>query len=99
MGLVIPFIMLLTSRWNNLNTMFYATAMMMFGIFFMRYDLIVLGQVVPQYAELGVKEYPGLLPYMPSFHEIGLVVAGMALTVTTFIIGEKVFEGHKSEIH
>jgi len=98
-GLVIPFIILLTSRWQNLNSMFLATSMMIFGIFFMRYDLIVLGQVVPQFHELGVNEYKGLLPYMPSFHEILIVLMGLAMTITTFILGEKVFQGHKSEIH
>jgi molybdopterin-containing oxidoreductase family membrane subunit len=99
LGLVIPFILFLTSRWSNLNTMFLATAMMMVGIFFMRYDLIVLGQIVPQFHELGVNEYKGLLHYMPSFHEIIIVLMGMAMTMTTFVLGEKVFQGHKSEIH
>lgn len=98
-GLVIPFIIFLTSRWQNLNSMFLATSMMMFGIFFMRYDLIILGQVVPQYHELGVNEYKGLLHYMPTFHEIIIVLMGIAMTMTTFILGEKVFQGHKSEIH
>jgi Ni/Fe-hydrogenase subunit HybB-like protein len=99
LGLVIPFIILLTSRWQNLNSMFLATSMMIFGIFFMRYDLIVLGQIVPQYHELGVNEYKGLLHYMPTLHEIIIVLMGMAMTITTFILGEKVFQGHKSEIH
>jgi molybdopterin-containing oxidoreductase family membrane subunit len=99
LGLVIPFIILLYSRWQNLNAMFLATSMMIFGIFFMRYDLIVLGQIVPQYHELGVNEYKGLLHYMPTLHEIAIVLMGMAMTITTFILGEKVFQGHKSEIH
>ena len=66
----------------------------------MRYDLIVIGQVVPQFHELGVNEYPmSVLPYMPSFHEMIIVLMGLAMTITTFILGEKVFQGHKSEIH
>jgi molybdopterin-containing oxidoreductase family membrane subunit len=99
LGLVIPLIIFLTSRWQNVNSMFLATAMMIFGIFFMRYDLIVLGQILPQYHELGVNEYKGLLHYMPTLHEIVIVLMGMAMTITTFILGEKVFQGHKSEIH
>jgi Ni/Fe-hydrogenase subunit HybB-like protein len=98
-GLIIPFIILLVTRWQNLNAMFVATSMMIFGIFFMRYDLIIIGQVVPQFHELGVNEYPGILPYMPSFHEIIIVLMGLAMTITAFILGEKVFQGHKSEIH
>jgi Ni/Fe-hydrogenase subunit HybB-like protein len=98
-GLLIPFGLFLTSKGKNLNTIFIASAMMMFGIFFMRYDLVVLGQAVPVFYELGVNEYKGILPYMPSFHEIAIVLLGMALTGTSFILGEKVFQGHKSEIH
>jgi len=99
MGLVIPFVLLLTSKGKNINISFIASAMMIFAIFFMRYDLLVIGEVVPLYHELGVKEYPGLLSYIPSFHEILIVLAGMGLTASTFIMGEKVFRGHKSEIH
>jgi len=98
-GLLIPFALFFTSKGKNLNTIFIASAMMMFGIFFMRYDLVVLGQAVPVFYELGVNEYKGILPYMPSFHEIAIVLLGMALTGTSFILGEKVFRGHKSEIH
>jgi molybdopterin-containing oxidoreductase family membrane subunit len=98
-GLVIPFTLFLTSKGKNLNTLFTASAMMMFGIFFMRYDLVLIGQAVPQLHDLGVNEYKGLLTYMPSFHEIAVVILGIALTITTFILGEKVFQGHKSEIH
>ena len=99
LGLLIPFVLFLTSKGRNLNTIFIASAMMIFGIFFMRYDMVVLGQAVPVFHELGVNEYKGLLHYMPSFHEVVIVLLGMALTATSFILGEKVFQGHKSEIH
>jgi Ni/Fe-hydrogenase subunit HybB-like protein len=98
-GLIVPFVLFLTSKGRNLNTIFIASAMMLFGLFFMRYDLLVIGQIVPQLSALGVNESKGLLHYMPSFHEIAIVLLGMALTATTFILGEKVFQGHKSEIH
>jgi molybdopterin-containing oxidoreductase family membrane subunit len=98
-GLVIPFIIFLRTMGRDINAIFIASALMMFGIFFMRYDLVVLGQAVPVFHELGVNEYKGLLHYMPSFHEISVVLLGMAITATTFILGEKVFRGHKSEIH
>lgn len=98
-GLVVPFIILLSSRGRNVNMGLLASAMMVFAIFFMRYDLVVIGQVVPAYHELGVKEYAGLANYTPTFHEILVVVAGLGITATTFMIGEKVFGGHKSEVH
>lgn len=99
MGLVIPFVILLASKGKNINIAFLASAMMIFAIFFMRFDLLVIGEIVPVYHDLGVREYHGLLSYTPSFHEILIVLAGMGLTATTFMMGEKVFRGHKSEIH
>jgi molybdopterin-containing oxidoreductase family membrane subunit len=79
--------------------MFTASAMMLFGIFFMRYDLVVIGQIVPSFHEFGVREYSGYLKYMPSMHEILIVLGGMGLVAASFILGEKVFKGHKSDIH
>ncbi len=99
MGLVVPFVIFLSSKGKNIGMSFLASAMMVFSIFFMRYDLVVIGQIVPVYHELGVREYLGLAAYTPTFHEIMVVVAGLGITATTFMIGEKVFGGHKSEIH
>jgi molybdopterin-containing oxidoreductase family membrane subunit len=73
--------------------------MMLFGIFFMRYDLVVVGQIVPAYKELGVSEYQGLLSYRPTVHEIMVVLGGVGVTGFLFLLGEKVFGGHKSEAH
>jgi molybdopterin-containing oxidoreductase family membrane subunit len=99
LGMVIPFIILLRSGFRNLNAAFLASAMMIVGIFFMRYDLVLLGQVVPAYHELGVREFPSILRYMPSFHEIAITVGGMGIVSAAFLLGEKVFQGHKSDIH
>ncbi len=99
LGMVIPFIILLRSGFRDLNAAFLASAMMIAGIFFMRYDLVLLGQVVPAYHELGVREFPSILRYMPSFHEIAITVGGMGIVGAAFLLGEKVFQGHKSDIH
>lgn len=99
MGMVGPFILLLLSKWRNLNMMFVASAMMIIGIFVMRLDLVVVGQIVPSYYELGVNEYKHLLTYSPSFYEIMVVVAGMGIVAMSFLLAEKVFKGHKTEIH
>ncbi len=96
LGMVIPFIMLLSSKFKNITVAFYASAFMIIGIFFMRYDLVILGQVVPSYHELGVEGLKGLHPYIPSFHEIILVLGGMAIVAAGFFLGERVFKGHKS---
>ncbi len=98
-GTVIPFVLLLHSKGKNLKMMFTASLLMIIGIFIMRYDMVVVGQIVPSYYEMGVKEYQNLLQYKPSFYEIMVVAGGMGLTVLSFLLGEKVFDGHKSEIH
>lgn len=99
LGLLIPFILFVMSRWKNLNLMFVATLLMIFSIFFMRYDLVVVGQIVPSFYELHVTDYPGLLTYKPSLHEIIISIGGIALAGLMFLLGEKVFSGHKVENH
>lgn len=99
LGMVIPFALFMLARGKNLNMMFAASAMMVVGIFFMRYDLVVIGQVVPGLHELGVNEYAHLLPYRPSLHELAIIIGGMGFVAMTFLLGEKVFRGHKSPIH
>ncbi|MHB1381974.1 MAG: NrfD/PsrC family molybdoenzyme membrane anchor subunit [Thermoleophilia bacterium] len=98
-GMLIPLGLFLKSRGRNLTLMALASALMIFGIFFMRYDLVVVGQIVPVYHELQVQEYQGLLSYTPSIHEILVVLGGIGLTGFLFLLGEKIFGGHKSEAH
>ena len=90
MGLVIPLILLIRSKGLNVQLMFVATGMMLIGIFFMRYDLVLAGQIVPVFHALHVEEYSSLLVYMPSFHEIAVVAGGLALAGAFFILGEQV---------
>lgn len=97
LGMVIPFAILLRTKFKNINMNFIASVMMIVGIFFMRYDLVVTGQIVPAFHELGVSEYPGLLKYSPSLHEIMIVIGGLGIVATAFLMGERVFKGHKSD--
>ncbi|RJQ22815.1 MAG: polysulfide reductase [Nitrospiraceae bacterium] len=98
-GMVAPFFLLLRSRGKNINMMFIASALMITGIFIMRYDLVVVGQIVPSHHELGVIDSPSLLPYSPSLYEIMIVLGGMGIVAVSFLIGERIFKGHKSEVH
>lgn len=99
LGLVIPFIMLIRSKGLDINLMFIATGFMMVGIFFMRYDLVLAGQIVPVFHALNVEEYNSLLSYMPSLHEIAVVVGGLSLAAALFMFGEKVLDAHKFQKH
>lgn len=98
-GMVIPFAILLSTRFRNVNMSFLASVLMVMGIFVMRYDLVVEGQIVPVFHELSVNEYKGLLSYSPSFHEIMIVIGGMGIVASAFLLGERVFKGHKGAGH
>jgi molybdopterin-containing oxidoreductase family membrane subunit len=99
LGLVIPLILLVRSKGMKVQLMFVATGMMLVGIFFMRYDLVLAGQIVPVFHALHVEEYSSLLTYAPSFHEIAIVTAGLALAGVAFILGEKILNGHQFQKH
>lgn len=98
-GLLIPFFLLLISGFRNLNQMFVASVFAFIGIFFMRIDLVVVGQIVSHFFEYKVTDFPVLLKYSPSIYEIMVVVGATAFCIMAFLIGEKVFKGHKTEIH
>lgn len=95
LGMILPFYLLIRSRGTNYNLMFIASSMMMIGIFFMRYDLVLAGQIVPVFHALNVEEYSSLLSYLPSFHEISVVVGGLCFSAAAFMVGERIFNGHR----
>jgi Ni/Fe-hydrogenase subunit HybB-like protein len=94
-GMIIPFILLLVSRGKNIMLMFIASVIMIFSIFFMRLDMVVVGQIVPLYFELGVSEYSKLHTYSPSISEILVVLGGVGFCGLAFLLGEKIFDGFK----
>ncbi len=98
-GLFIPLVLFILSRGRNMGMMMAGSLMMIIGIFIMRYDLVIVGQIVPVYHELGVREASELLTYFPSFHEIIITLGGFGVAAFLFLIGEKLFAGHKVESH
>ena len=99
LGMVFPLVMFVRSKGQNLKMMFAGAIAMIVGIFVMRYDLVVVGQIVPVYHELGVNEYKHLLTYSPSLYEAIITLGGFAMTAFLFLVGEKLFAGHKVEEH
>ncbi|MCB2182045.1 MAG: polysulfide reductase NrfD [Desulfobulbaceae bacterium] len=99
LGMVIPFCIILAVRAKNLTALMVAATSSVIGIFFMRFDLVVVGMIVPQFHELGIVGQPHLWSYTPSLHEIMVVVGGMSLCVMGFLMGERLFKGHLSEDH
>jgi Ni/Fe-hydrogenase subunit HybB-like protein len=94
-GTVLPFVLLLLSKGKKLMYMFVASAVMIFCIFFMRLDLVVVGQIVPLYLDLGVKEFAELHTYSPSLHEILVVLGGFGFCGAAFLLSEKIFDGFR----
>lgn len=99
LGFIIPLICFVRAKGTNYKLMFFGSGMMMIGIFFMRYNLVLEGEIVPAYSFLHVLEFPDILNYTPKLHEIAVVLAGLSLTGVGFIFGEKVFNGHQLQKH
>src|SRR5665647_1903770 len=55
LGMVLPLFLLIRSRGNKFNMIMWATGLMMIGIFFMRYDIVIPGQMISVYHSLGVE--------------------------------------------
>ncbi|THB75600.1 MAG: polysulfide reductase [Desulfobulbaceae bacterium] len=99
LGMIIPFILIMAVRGRNMRVLFIASLAGMIGIFFMRYDLVIVGQLVPHYHGMGLVDYPELFTYMPTFHEIIITLSGIGFCGFLFLAGEKLFRGHLSEDH
>ncbi|MFZ5798637.1 MAG: polysulfide reductase [Desulfobulbus sp.] len=99
MGLVIPFITILAVRARNLTALFFASASSVIGIFFMRYDLVVVGMLVPHFHGMDIVGQPHLYSYAPTLHEWMVTLGGIGLCVMLFLMGERMFRGHLSESH
>jgi molybdopterin-containing oxidoreductase family membrane subunit len=94
-GMVLPFVLFFLSKGKNLRYMFVASAIMIFCIFFMRLDLVIVGQIVPLYMDLGVQEFAELHTYTPSLHEILVVLGGFGFCGAAFLLSEKIFDGFR----
>lgn len=99
LGLVAPFILIFAAKMRNTKIMFVAGLLSIIGIFFMRYDLVVVGQVVPHYHGMDIVGLPTFYSYSPSLHEILITVGGLSLCGMLFLMGERLFRGHVSEAH
>ncbi len=93
LGLIVPFLLLMASGGKRIGLIFAASALIIFCAFFARQEMVVAGQMVPLYWELGVKEYASLHTYAATWREMMVVLAGAGFCGTAFLLGEKVFDG------
>ena len=99
LGMVIPFAIIMLVKGRNMHALFVASLAGMVGIFFMRYDLVIVGQLIPNFHGMGLVDYPDLLTYVPKLHENLVVLGGIAFCIMLFLMGEKLFRGHLAEAH
>jgi molybdopterin-containing oxidoreductase family membrane subunit len=88
-GLVLPLLLLVATRLNNVTAMSTAGLMTLVGLFARTYNTVVAGQMVPGYT--GTVNFPETLSYHPSIAEIMLVMAGIGVVGSAFLLGERFF--------
>lgn len=88
-GLIMPLVILIFTQMKSVAAMSAASLMALVGGFFQRYDLVVAGQQAPVF--YGWDDLPSYLGYSPSIGEILVVLGGIGLTFTGFLMGERFF--------
>ncbi len=92
-GMLIPFLIILKSKGQNVTGMFWGSLIGMVGIFFMRYDLVHDTQLKPLQM-MKVREYqlpPEWVHYAPSATEIMISLGGLGICILLYYIGTKLF--------
>jgi len=88
-GLVAPLVLLAVTRLRSAMAMSTASLMTLVGMFVARMDMVITGQLVPQYQ--GFTDFPSLLQYSPSGYEWLVVFGGIGLCGMAFLLGERFF--------
>jgi molybdopterin-containing oxidoreductase family membrane subunit len=89
-GMVTPLTLLLVKKTRR--AAFTAAALSLFGIFFMRYDLVMVGQVVPLEVIDHLPLPVTLLTYSPTWVEWAVVSLGMGFAGLCYLLVEKRFD-------
>jgi molybdopterin-containing oxidoreductase family membrane subunit len=88
LGVVLPFVLLVISRGIKLSLLVVASISSLVGMFYMIYDLVVVGQLVPVFSQYNFIDFPEYWSYSPSLHEFMLFVGAISLIVAAFIAWE-----------
>ncbi len=90
-AVIIPLVVLLFPALRSFKNYLIGSILCIIGIFILRYDLVIGGQIVPlRYPEIPVTSYRfeyALNPYTPSIYEILIVIGTFALGVIIYTIG------------
>jgi molybdopterin-containing oxidoreductase family membrane subunit len=86
--MLIPVVLLLNRRTRTPLGVMYAGLLSTFGIFFMRFDLVIAGQLVSMREGAG-DLVSGLLQYTPSLVEVAIVVGAISTCLFLYTMAEK----------
>jgi molybdopterin-containing oxidoreductase family membrane subunit len=101
MGMLIPFVVMLFTKWRSVTTYVWTSLIGMVGIFFMRYDLVHDTQLKPLQM-MKIREYqlpPEWIHYFPSATEIMISLGGLGLCILLYYVGTKAFNLDEEEGH
>lgn len=80
-GTLLPILLLLyAARYRNIAGVLIASVMVLLGVFVMRYDFVVAGQIYPNIPE-------GLPTYLPTFMEVLLIGGVIAALLMVYTLG------------
>jgi molybdopterin-containing oxidoreductase family membrane subunit len=89
LGILLPILILGFSNAQNIKAMFWASVSCLVGIFFMRYDLVVVDQLVPVWHSIGALGYETYARYVPSIGEITIVFGGFGFCMLLYLLAER----------
>jgi len=87
LGMLIPVVILLNPRTRTPGGVMWAGLLSTIGIFFMRYDLVIAGQLVSM-REGAADLTNGLLSYVPSITELAIVIGAISLCLFLYTLAE-----------
>ncbi len=89
-GLIVPFILLLVSKFRSTLASVVSSICAIVGIFFMRYDSIVAGQIIPVTDIYFPKQE--IVHYCPSFAEITLFISAVGVLGLIYVLGTRTLQ-------
>ncbi len=87
-GLIIPFFILLLSKFKSPNWSLTAAIFIIIGIFFERYDTIVAGALTPVISSY--YPHPFYTHYAPSASEITLFISALGVCGFLYLLGDRI---------
>lgn len=98
LGMLIPVVILLNPRTRTPGGVMWAGLLSTCGIFFMRYDLVVAGQLFSM-REGAADLTNGLLSYVPSITELAIVIGAISLCLFLYTLAEHLLPLDVEEEH